>query len=156
MPAPFIEVEAHHKEVVRVFWTAPSGTRWRIPHDWRRRRIILPCYDVLREQGIPTDVAAEFSGKTSLLITIRVRLAACTAPGEKLTRRKGSSLLRKILAIPYCLAAAFVALSPGKRPQTSQSAPLRDTSANQYCDEINWSIKSRSWIYEAHLNLGLG
>ncbi|MFB3776325.1 MAG: hypothetical protein ACE141_01905 [Bryobacteraceae bacterium] len=46
---------------VRVFWHDSSGTAWRIPHNWRRRRIRLPGRESLVEQGIPWDVAEEFS-----------------------------------------------------------------------------------------------
>lgn len=48
---------------VKVFWNDPQGTRWRIPHDWRRRRVRLPAYEVLVEQDVPDDVAERFAGK---------------------------------------------------------------------------------------------
>lgn len=35
----------------------------RIPHDWRKRQIRLPTYDLLRENDVPPDVAEEFAGK---------------------------------------------------------------------------------------------
>ncbi|MBV8206876.1 MAG: hypothetical protein JO041_08790 [Acidobacteria bacterium] len=47
----------------RVEWRDSSGTVWRIPHDWRRRRIILPSSAVLVAQGIPEDVAHVYAGR---------------------------------------------------------------------------------------------
>ena len=38
----------------------PVGHTWRIPHDWRRRRILLPKAAVLTAQGVPDDVAEHF------------------------------------------------------------------------------------------------
>lgn len=46
---------------VKVLWHDPGGTVWRIPHNWRRRRILLPDRESLIEQGVPWDVAEEFS-----------------------------------------------------------------------------------------------
>ena len=48
---------------MKVLWRDASGKAWRIPHDWRRRRIRLPAYDVLLENDVPPDVAEEFAGK---------------------------------------------------------------------------------------------
>ena len=36
---------------------------WRIPHDWRKRRILLPRSAVLIAQGVPADVAKRFAQK---------------------------------------------------------------------------------------------
>jgi hypothetical protein len=58
-----IEVRAAPNQQVRVLWRDSSGKAWRIPHDWRRRRIRLPDYDLLLENGVPPDVAEEFAGK---------------------------------------------------------------------------------------------
>ena len=57
-----IEVCASPHEPVKVLWRDTSGTLWRIPHDWRRRRIRLPGYDVLVSQDIPAEVAQEYAG----------------------------------------------------------------------------------------------
>lgn len=46
----------------RVFWRDSSGQLWRIPHDWRRRRVRLPSCDILVAQGIPEGVAERFGG----------------------------------------------------------------------------------------------
>ena len=58
-----IEVHAAPNQQVRVLWRDSSGKAWRIPHDWRRRRILLPAYDLLLENDVPPDVAEEFAGK---------------------------------------------------------------------------------------------
>jgi hypothetical protein len=62
-----IEVEAHYRpgEPVRIFWPERhgGGPGWRIPHDWRRRRVLLPGYEVLVGQGVPEDVAREYAGQ---------------------------------------------------------------------------------------------
>jgi hypothetical protein len=39
--AAAIEVSVAPGEVPKVLWKGPSGKPWRIPHDWRRRRIRL-------------------------------------------------------------------------------------------------------------------
>jgi|SRR5579864_7610594 len=58
-----VEVHANPGERVKVFWRDSSGAVWRIPHDWRRRRIKLPSYELLVAQGIPPGVAQEYAGK---------------------------------------------------------------------------------------------
>jgi hypothetical protein len=58
-----IEVEIRNRpgEPASVSWRDPSGKSWRLPHDWRRRLIKLPKYDVLTSQKIPDEVAEKFS-----------------------------------------------------------------------------------------------
>lgn len=58
-----VEVHLSPGEPVKVFWRGPSGTIWRIPHDWRKRRVKLPEVGVLVSQGIPDDVSARYAGK---------------------------------------------------------------------------------------------
>ena len=58
-----VEVHAAPNRQVRVWWRESSGRAWRIPHDWRRRRILLPANDVLLENDVPAEVAEEFAGK---------------------------------------------------------------------------------------------
>lgn len=48
---------------VKVFWHDPNGAVWRIPHNWRRRRVRLPGRETLLEQGVPWDVAGEYSNR---------------------------------------------------------------------------------------------
>jgi len=58
------EVSVHLKpnQQTRVLWRDSCGDVWRIPHDWRRRRICLPGFDVLMAQGVPEGVARSFGG----------------------------------------------------------------------------------------------
>ena len=58
------EVSVHLKpnQQTRVLWRDSCGDVWRIPHDWRRRRICLPGFDVLMAQGVPEGVARCFGG----------------------------------------------------------------------------------------------
>ncbi len=51
------------KEPPKVVWRDSTGRAWRIPHDWRRRRIQLPSPDILTSQGVPPDVAAAYGNK---------------------------------------------------------------------------------------------
>ena len=61
--AACVEVSVAPGEVPKVFWKGPSGKAWRIPHDWRRRRIRLPGCDGLLRNGLPPDIAEEFGGR---------------------------------------------------------------------------------------------
>jgi hypothetical protein len=54
-----VEVRISPPDSIRVFWRDSKGTVWRLPHDWRRRRIQLPAEEVLAAQGIPAEIAAE-------------------------------------------------------------------------------------------------
>lgn len=56
-----VEVRVSPPNQVRVYWHDEKGTVWRLPHDWRRRRIQLPSEEVLAAQGIPPDVASEYA-----------------------------------------------------------------------------------------------
>jgi hypothetical protein len=56
-----VEVRVWPPNLVRVFWRDAKGTVWRLPHDWRRRRIQLPAEDVLAGQGVPAEIAAEYA-----------------------------------------------------------------------------------------------
>jgi len=57
-----VEVRIAPSGEQRVFWRDPDGHPWRIPHNWRRRRILLPNREVLVSQGVPEKVAAECAG----------------------------------------------------------------------------------------------
>lgn len=52
-----VQIRLVANEPPKVFWRDSSGLAWRIPHDWRRRRIRLPAFDVLLSQGIPPEIA---------------------------------------------------------------------------------------------------
>ena len=41
----------------------PSGNVWRIPHEWRRRNILLPSLEILIAEEIPKAVAERLSGQ---------------------------------------------------------------------------------------------
>jgi hypothetical protein len=58
-----IEVSVAPGEVARVYWKDPSGKAWRIPHDWRRRRIKLSDCEGLLRNDFPLDIAEEFGGR---------------------------------------------------------------------------------------------
>ncbi len=63
MGPPEIEVRVSPGEIPKVFWKGPSGRTWRIPHDWRRRRIKLPDKEDLLRNNLPQDIAEEFGGR---------------------------------------------------------------------------------------------
>ena len=58
-----IEVSVAPGEVARAYWKDKSGKVWRIPHDWRRRRIRLPDCEGLLQNNLPQDIAQEFGGR---------------------------------------------------------------------------------------------
>jgi hypothetical protein len=58
-----IEMSVAPGEVPKVYWKGPSGKVWRIPHDWRRRRIRLPDCEGLLRNNLPKDIAEEFGGR---------------------------------------------------------------------------------------------
>jgi hypothetical protein len=58
-----IEVSLAPGEVASAFWKDTSGKKWRIPHDWRRRRIKLPDGEGLRRNLFPRYLIKEFGGR---------------------------------------------------------------------------------------------
>lgn len=58
-----VEIHGMPGRAVKVLWRDGSGRVWRLPHDWRRRRIKLPSYDVLISQDIASEVAEKYAGK---------------------------------------------------------------------------------------------
>ena len=58
-----IEVSVAPGEVARAYWKDASGKVWRIPHDWRRRRIKLPGCDRLLRNLFPGYLVKEFGGR---------------------------------------------------------------------------------------------
>jgi len=58
-----IEVSVAPGEITKAFWKDPFGKVWRIPHDWRRRRVKLPDCDGLLRNNLPQDIADEFGGR---------------------------------------------------------------------------------------------
>jgi hypothetical protein len=59
-----IKVHAVPGEPVKVYWKDISGKSWRIPANWRRRRVRLPSSEVLISQDTPPEVARSYAGKT--------------------------------------------------------------------------------------------
>ena len=57
-----IKVSVARGEIPKAFWKGPSGKAWRIPHDWRRRRIKLPDYEGLLWNRFPRYLVKEFGG----------------------------------------------------------------------------------------------
>ena len=66
-----------------------SGTLWRIPHDWRRRRIRLPSYDVLVSQDILPEVAQEYGGK-NVSVNYHPGSLCCLPDGYRFRDRDGN------------------------------------------------------------------
>ena len=58
-----VEVHLSPGEPATVSWRDRNGTVWRIPYDWRKRRVKLPEFAVLVSQEIPDHVAEEYAGK---------------------------------------------------------------------------------------------
>ena len=58
-----IKVSVAPGEIPKAFWKGPSGKAWRIPHDWRRRRIKLPGCDGLLRNGFRHNRAEAFGGR---------------------------------------------------------------------------------------------
>jgi hypothetical protein len=83
-----IEVSVAHGEVPKVFWKGPSGKAWRIPHDWRRRRIRLPDCEGLLRNGLPPDVAEEFGGRI-VAVNYHPWSLCCLSDGYRLRDGRG-------------------------------------------------------------------
>ena len=58
-----IKVSVAPGEIPKALWKGPSGKAWRIPHDWRRRRIKLPRCDGLLRNGFRHNMAEEFGDR---------------------------------------------------------------------------------------------
>jgi hypothetical protein len=41
----------------------PGGNLWRIPHEWRRRRVLLPSSEILIAEEIPKSIAERLGGR---------------------------------------------------------------------------------------------
>jgi hypothetical protein len=58
-----VKVRGTPGKPIKVSWQDHSGALWRIPHDWRRRRIRLPGYDVLISNEVDPEVAQGYAGE---------------------------------------------------------------------------------------------
>ena len=86
--AACIEVSVAPGEIPKVFWRGPSGKSWRIPHDWRRRRIRLPDCEGLLRNGLPLDVAEEFGGRI-VAVNYHPGSLCCLSDGYRVRDGKG-------------------------------------------------------------------
>jgi len=86
--AAAIEVSVAHGEVPKVLWKGPSEKAWRIPHDWRRRRIRLPDCEGLLRNGLPPEVAEEFGGRI-VAVNYHPGSLCCLSDGYRLRDGRG-------------------------------------------------------------------
>ena len=86
--AACIEVSVAPGEIPKAFWRGPSGKAWRIPHDWRRRRIRLPDCEGLLRNGLPLDVAEEFGGRI-VAVNYHPGSLCCLSDGYRVRDGKG-------------------------------------------------------------------
>ena len=74
-----IEVSVTPDSPVQVYWKSSTG-RFRLPSNWRRRRVKLPPSAILMDNGIPEEIAEEFSGKS---VSVNYHPGSlCCLPGE--------------------------------------------------------------------------
>jgi hypothetical protein len=83
-----VEVSVAPGEVPKVLWKGPSGKAWRIPHDWRRRRIRLPDCEGLLRNGLPPDIAEEFRGRI-VAVNYHHGSLCCLSDGYRLRDGRG-------------------------------------------------------------------
>ena len=86
--AACVEVSVAPGEIPKVLWKGPSGKAWRIPHDWRRRRIRLPNCEGLLRNGLAPDVAEEFGGKI-VAVNYHPGSLCCLSGGYRLRDGRG-------------------------------------------------------------------
>jgi hypothetical protein len=83
-----IQVSVAPGEVPKVFWRGPSGKMWRIPYDWRRRRIRLPDCEGLLRNGLPLEIADEFGGRI-VAVNYHPGSLCCLSDGYRLRDGRG-------------------------------------------------------------------
>lgn len=67
-------------EVYWVYWRDPDGLRYRLPYDWRQRRIKLPGFDTLVSQGVPEHVARD---KANQIVSVNYHPGSfCCLPAQ--------------------------------------------------------------------------
>jgi hypothetical protein len=81
----------------------PLGHTWRIPHDWRRRRIVLPKAAVLIAQGVPRGVAERF-GQVIVSVNYHPGSTCCLPDAYRLRDGEGGKWPVKI---KDCLLVGF-------------------------------------------------
>ena len=98
-----VEVHASADHPPEVFWRDPSGSVWRIPNEWRKRRIQLPQSDILILQGIPNSIARAYGGH---VITVNYHPGSlCCLPDRY--RFRDSSCNRWPVRILDCTVMGF-------------------------------------------------
>ena len=83
-----IEVSVVPGEVPKIFWKGPSGNVWRIPHDWRMRRIRLPTCEGLLRNNLPQDIAEEF-GCRIVAVNYHPGSLCCLSDGYRVRDGRG-------------------------------------------------------------------
>lgn len=75
-----VEVQTSTDHLPKSFWHDASGSAWRIPNDWRKRRIRLPESDLLILQGVPASIARAYGGQ---VVTVNYHPGSlCCLPDE--------------------------------------------------------------------------
>jgi hypothetical protein len=90
-------------EVPKVFWRSPSGNVWRIPHDWRTRRVKLPGCDGLLRNSLPQDIAEEFAGRI-VAVNYHPGSLCCLSDGYRVHDGRGG---RWPVRAADCVVAGF-------------------------------------------------
>jgi len=99
----WIEVTVAPGEIPTVCWKDSSGTVWRIPHDWRRRRINPPDCDGLLRNNLPKDIAEEFGGRI-VSVNYHPGSLCCLRDGYRVRDGRGS---RWPVKAADCVAVGF-------------------------------------------------
>jgi hypothetical protein len=86
--AACVEVSVAPGEIPKVLWKGPSGKAWRIPHDWRRRRIRLPDCEGLLRNDLPLDIADDFGGRI-VAVNYHPGSLCCLSDGYRVRDGKG-------------------------------------------------------------------
>ncbi len=84
----WIQVSVVPGEIPKVCWKDPSGKVWRIPHDWRRRRIKLPDCEGLLRNNLPEDIAEEF-GSRIVAVNYHPGSLCCLSNGYRVRDGRG-------------------------------------------------------------------
>jgi hypothetical protein len=87
---------------VKVSWQDEEGTIWRIPHDWRRRRVMLPGKDILISQDVPENIASACAGR---IVSVNYHPGSLCCLPEHFRVRDGSS--KWPVRIDHCTVVGF-------------------------------------------------
>ena len=98
-----IEVSVAPGEITKAFWKDPFGKVWRIPHDWRRRRVKLPDCEGLLRNNLPQDIADEFGGRI-VAVNYHPGSLCCLRDGYRVRDVRGG---RWLVRVADCLVVGF-------------------------------------------------